>query len=179
MSSAAVRTEANRLGSLHHLLHRYSHSLLTQVSRFFGQLTPFPSTPLYKRLQEDGRLVRPKHWLKFEKNTMAHVPLKMTIDQTHYELTYAWTHSYNAVRNAEAVQAMSYAPVGPRIFHLITRFAFRAIYFPQTTRRAWLKVFFENRRTVFSLAKEAIGTVLTSKKRLEGKNDSSAVINTA
>ena len=33
MSSAAVRTEANRLGGLHHLLHRYSHSLLTQVSQ--------------------------------------------------------------------------------------------------------------------------------------------------
>jgi len=145
----------------------------------FGQLTPFPSTPLYKRLQEDGRLVRPKHWLKFEKNQMAHVPLKMTIEQTHYELTYAWAHSYNAARNAEAVQAMSYAPVGPRIFHLITRFAFRAIYFPQTTRREWLKVFFENRRTVLSLAKEAIGSVLTSKKRVEGKDGSSAVINTA
>jgi CRP-like cAMP-binding protein len=33
MSAAAVRTEANRLGSLHRLLHRYSHSLLTQVSQ--------------------------------------------------------------------------------------------------------------------------------------------------
>ena len=33
MRSAAVRTEANRLGGLHHLLHRYSHSLLTQVSQ--------------------------------------------------------------------------------------------------------------------------------------------------
>ena len=31
MSSAAVRMEKNHLGSLHHLLHRYSHSLLTQV----------------------------------------------------------------------------------------------------------------------------------------------------
>jgi radical SAM superfamily enzyme YgiQ (UPF0313 family) len=142
----------------------------------FGQLTPFPSTPLYKRLQADGRLVRPKHWLKFEKNTMAHEPLKMTIAQTHHELTYAWTHSYNAARNAEAVQAMSYAPVGPRIFHFITRLAFRAIYFPQTTRRAWLKVFFENRRTVFSLAKEAIRGVLRSKKRMEGKDDSPAAI---
>jgi hypothetical protein len=142
----------------------------------FGQLTPFPSTPLYKRLQEDGRLVRPKHWLKFEKNTMAHVPLKMTIEQTHEELHYAWARSYDAARNAEAVKAMSYAPVGPRIFHLITRFAFRAIYFPQTTRRAWLKVFFENRRIVLSLAKEAIGSVLTSKKRIEGKDGNSSVI---
>ncbi len=33
MSSVALRTEANRLGSLHHLLHRYSHSLLTQFSQ--------------------------------------------------------------------------------------------------------------------------------------------------
>ena len=33
MTSAAVRTEANRLGGLHRLLHRYSHSLLTQVSQ--------------------------------------------------------------------------------------------------------------------------------------------------
>ena len=33
MSSAAIRTEANQLGSLHHLLHRYSHSLLAQASQ--------------------------------------------------------------------------------------------------------------------------------------------------
>ena len=33
MSSAAVRTEANLLGNLHHLLHRYSHSLLNHVSQ--------------------------------------------------------------------------------------------------------------------------------------------------
>src|SRR4026209_757698 len=142
----------------------------------FGQLTPFPSTPLYKRLQEDGRLVRPKHWLKFEKNTMAHIPLKMTIDQTRYELTYAWAHSYDAARNAEAVQAMSYEPVGPRIFHFITRLAFRAIYFPQTTRRAWMRVFFENRRIVFSLAKEAIGSMLTSKKKRMDERDASSSV---
>ncbi len=142
----------------------------------FGQLTPFPSTPLYKRLQDDGRLVRPKHWLKFEKNTMAHIPLKMTIEQTHHELHYAWAHSYDAARNAEAVQAMSNAPVGPRIFHFITRLAFRAIYFPQTTRLAWLKVFFENRRTVFSLAKEAMGTMLTAKEKKERKDESPAAI---
>jgi CRP-like cAMP-binding protein len=33
MSSAVVRNEANRLGSLHSLLHRHSHSLLTQVAQ--------------------------------------------------------------------------------------------------------------------------------------------------
>jgi hypothetical protein len=71
---------------------------------------------------------------------------------------------------------MTDAPVGPRIFHFITRLAFRAIYFPQTTRRAWLKVFFDNRGTVFSLAKEAIGTALTSKKRMETIDDNSAAV---
>ena len=33
MSAAAVRAEANQLGGLHHLLHRYSHALLAQVSQ--------------------------------------------------------------------------------------------------------------------------------------------------
>src|SRR5258705_13845031 len=33
LSSASVRCEANRLGSLHRLLHRYSHSFLAQVSQ--------------------------------------------------------------------------------------------------------------------------------------------------
>ena len=60
----------------------------------FGQLTPFPSTPLYKRLLKDGRLIRPKHWLKFARYTMAHKPLKMTIAETHRELHHAWAASY-------------------------------------------------------------------------------------
>jgi CRP-like cAMP-binding protein len=33
MSSAAMRTEANRIGGLHRILHRYSQSLLNQVSQ--------------------------------------------------------------------------------------------------------------------------------------------------
>src|SRR6266851_4911489 len=57
----------------------------------FGQLTPFPSTPLYKRLGAEGRLTRPKHWLHFQPYQMAHQPLKMTIAETQAELTQAWT----------------------------------------------------------------------------------------
>jgi hypothetical protein len=37
-------------------------------------------------------------------------------------------------------------------------------------------VFFENRRIVLSLAKEAIGSLLTVKKRMEVKDAKSAVI---
>ena len=46
----------------------------------FGQITPFPATPLYDRLAKEGRLTRPKHWLEFAPFRMAHTPLKMTID---------------------------------------------------------------------------------------------------
>src|SRR5690606_27103656 len=42
----------------------------------FGQLTPFPATPLYDRLLAAGRLARPKHWLDFAPFVMCHKPLK-------------------------------------------------------------------------------------------------------
>ena len=45
----------------------------------FGQITPFPATPLYDRLAKEGRLTRPKHWLEFAPFRMAHTPLKMSI----------------------------------------------------------------------------------------------------
>src|SRR5258708_884100 len=42
----------------------------------FGQITPFPATPLYDRLKKEGRLTRPKHWLHFPPFPMSHPPLK-------------------------------------------------------------------------------------------------------
>ena len=88
---------------------------------------------------------------------MAHTPLKMTIEETHRELRHAWAASYSPERNWEVIQSMKDRPVGPRVFHFISRLAFRGIYFPQTTKLAWLKVIFENRRTIFSLVKEGFG----------------------
>jgi radical SAM superfamily enzyme YgiQ (UPF0313 family) len=143
----------------------------------FGQLTPFPSTPLYKRLLQDGRLIRPKHWLKFERYSMAHKPLRMTIDEAHRELHHAWAVSYSPERNAEVIQSMSQKDLGPRVFHLITRLVFRAIYFPQTTRRAWIKVIFQNRRTVFALVKEGLGLTFSSKPKTQKDRNSLAVVN--
>ena len=45
----------------------------------FGQITPFPATPLYARLENEGRLTRAKHWLEFAPFRMAHTPLHITI----------------------------------------------------------------------------------------------------
>src|SRR5918993_2877114 len=61
----------------------------------FGQLTPFPATPLYERLAKAGRLERPKHWLDFAPFVMAHAPLKMSIDEAKEETRRAWEHSYS------------------------------------------------------------------------------------
>src|ERR687884_1229627 len=55
----------------------------------FGQLTPFPATPLYQRLEKAGRLVRPRHWMDFAPFVMAHTPLKMTIEEAWAETNYA------------------------------------------------------------------------------------------
>jgi radical SAM superfamily enzyme YgiQ (UPF0313 family) len=120
----------------------------------FGQLTPFPSTPLYQRLVKADRLTRPKHWLDFAPFQMAHTPLKMSIDEVHKELNTAWTTSYSPERNSQAIASITDKPIDHRIMHLITRLIFRGIYFPQMGKRAWVKLVLSNRRSIYRLARE-------------------------
>lgn len=124
----------------------------------FGTLVPFPSTPLYKRLELAGRLTRPKHWLDFKPFRMAHIPLKMSIDQAHAEVNHAWTSSYSAEAIAAAVGSMDDKPLGHRINIFLARLCFRGIYFPQMGKWAWVKVIAQNRRTIFNLLSEAFGS---------------------
>src|SRR6266566_3587955 len=70
----------------------------------FGQITPFPSTPLYDRLKIEGRLTRPTHWLDFAPFMMAHTPLKMSIPEVHTELQYAWINSYSPAATRRALE---------------------------------------------------------------------------
>src|SRR5205823_864102 len=105
----------------------------------FGQLTPFPATPLYQRLELAGRLVRPKHWLDFAPFQMAHAPLKMTITDARQEVNLAWSSSYSPERNARAIESISNKPITDRIINFVARLFFRGIYFPQMNRWAWLK----------------------------------------
>ena len=123
----------------------------------FGQLTPFPSTPLYQRLVKADRLTRPTHWLDFAPFQMAHTPLKMSIAEVHAELNKAWTRSYSPERNESAIEAISDKPLGHRAMHLITRLIFRGIYFPQMGKRAWIRLVFDNRRSILKLVREGFG----------------------
>src|SRR5438309_1650500 len=131
----------------------------------FGQLTPFPSTPLYERLKKDGRLTRPKHWLEFAPYQMANTPLKMTIPQTQEELTKAWLVSYSPERTERALETLRDKPIHDRAMHLVMRILFRGIYFPQLNKRAWFKVIFNNRRPIFRLVREAFGIWRASRRR--------------
>ena len=123
----------------------------------FGLLTPLPGTPLYKRLETEGRLTRPKHWQEFIPFAMAHTPLKMTIPQAHAEVTYGWADAYSPQAIAKAVASLEHQPVGYRINILVSRLLFRGIYFPLMGRWAWVKAITNNRRTIFKLVVEAFG----------------------
>jgi radical SAM superfamily enzyme YgiQ (UPF0313 family) len=115
----------------------------------FGQITPFPSTPLYNRLLKEGRLTRPVHWLDFAPYQMAHTPLLMTVPEVHDEIKYAWTHTYSAENSRKAILKIADAPAAYKLSHLIARLCFRGIYFPQKGSGAWFKVLLENRRVIF------------------------------
>jgi radical SAM superfamily enzyme YgiQ (UPF0313 family) len=133
--------------------------------KYFGQLTPYPATPIYYRLEKSGRLQRPKHWLDFAPFVMAHDPLKMSIEEARLETLSAWTRSYSPERNREAISAIRTAPIDVRIGHLVARLFFRGIYFPQMGTAAWLRLLFANRRVIMSLSAEGIGTWRRFRKR--------------
>lgn len=124
----------------------------------FGQLTPFPSTPLYARLAAAGRLTRPKHWLDFAPYQMAHTPLKMSIEAAQAEVRQGWTDSYSPAAISRAVESLQGKPLWLQISLFIGRLSFRGIYFPQMGRWAWMKLAFENRRTVWKIARAAFGS---------------------
>ena len=140
----------------------------------FGQLTPFPSTPLYKRLEVAGRLTRPRHWLEFAPYQMAHTPLRMTIEETHRELEQAWAESYSAERIEGALERIGEESINYRVIHLVMRMFFRGIYFPQMTKRAWVRLIAENRKAIMKLMVEAMTLYRAKRKRLAKSEEESA-----
>lgn len=121
----------------------------------FGQITPYPATPLYKRLESEGRLTRPKHWLDFAPFRMAHTPRKMKLQDVQNEVRAAWRECYSPAATRAALMALRDAPVPYRISHLIARLFFRGIYFPQKNVWGWLGLILRNSRSIFGLAREA------------------------
>jgi radical SAM superfamily enzyme YgiQ (UPF0313 family) len=140
----------------------------------FGQLTPFPATPLYDRLEKAGRLDRPKHWMDFAPFVMAHTPLKMTISEAREEVQEAWSSSYSARRNSEALKSIHDAPVQYRIGMLVARLFFRGIYFPQMNSWAWIKLVAQNGGSIFNLTRETFSLWHKARRRVRTAPSASA-----
>ena len=131
----------------------------------FGLLTPYPATPLFDRLSASGRLTRPKHWLEFKPFTMAFKPLGITVEDAEAEVRKAWTVSYSPQSIAATMKWLESKTLPDRIIHLLSRLAFRGIYFPQMKRRDWMHVLYENRRPIFSLLGQALMLKLKPRRR--------------
>jgi radical SAM superfamily enzyme YgiQ (UPF0313 family) len=129
----------------------------------FGQITPFPATPLYDRLKAEGRLTRPKHWLEFAPFQMAHTPKKMSIPQVQTEVRQAWMDSYSPARTREALEWMKDEPIPYKISHLIARFFFRGIYFPHQGTWGWMAAIAQHRGIIFQLARESVSKAFRKK----------------
>jgi radical SAM superfamily enzyme YgiQ (UPF0313 family) len=122
----------------------------------FGLLTPYPATPLYDRLAASGRLTRPKHWLEFRPFSMNFTPLGISGDQAEGEVRQAWASSYSPNTIASAMGWLASKSFPDRLIHLLSRLAFRGIYFPQMKRREWVRVLFENRGPILHLLVQAL-----------------------
>src|SRR4051794_1567964 len=121
----------------------------------FGQITPFPATPLYDRLAREGRLTRPKHWLEFAPFQMAHTPLKMSIPEVQTEVRSAWLNAYSPEATERALDSIADEPAPYKISHFIARIFFRGIYFPPKGTLNWLKLIGQNRRAIYRIVKDS------------------------
>src|SRR5205814_2043706 len=80
-----------------------------------------------------------------------------SIEETHAEVQHAWASSYSAEAIERAVDAIDEKSIGYRINMFIARLCFRGIYFPQMGKLEWIKLFAQNRRTIFKLIAEGFG----------------------
>lgn len=75
----------------------------------------------------------------------------MTVEEAHPEVKYGWEHAYSPESLARAVDSLDDEPLGYHINIFLARLCFRGIYFPMMGKMAWLRVVFQNRRTISKL----------------------------
>jgi radical SAM superfamily enzyme YgiQ (UPF0313 family) len=122
----------------------------------FGLLTPYPATPLYKRLASAGRLTRPRHWLEFKPFSMGFSPIGISSEQAEAEVREAWGSAYAPATNALAMRSLESHSLPDRVTHLLSRLAFRGIYFPQMSRSEWVRLLFQNRSSILKMISQAL-----------------------
>jgi len=91
-------------------------------------LTPYPGTPLYKRLEKDGRLLT-KDWSQYNQVEIVYQPKNMTIEELYEGTRYVAKEFYSITniikRNA---QIFSIVKNPGAILPMVTNFSFRKYY---------------------------------------------------
>lgn len=116
----------------------------------FGLLTPYPGTPLYDRLQKQGRLVRPEHWLDFKPFRLAFQPNHLSPGQAENEVNESWRKGYGRRSFARTQRWLvdNRKPFDHQVAFLVARLLFRGIYFPQSTPWSWIRLLASNAHTI-------------------------------
>ncbi len=119
----------------------------------FGLLTPYPGTPLYDRLQNQGRLVRPEHWLDFKPFRLTFQPNHLTARQAEDEVNESWRRCYAPHFFARTQRWLvdNRKPFDQQVAFLVARLLFRGIYFPQSTPWSWVRLLASNAPTIARL----------------------------
>jgi radical SAM superfamily enzyme YgiQ (UPF0313 family) len=119
----------------------------------FGLLTPYPGTPLYDRLQKQGRLVRPEHWLDFKPFRLTFQPNHLTPSQAEDEVNESWRRGYGRRSFARTQRWLvdNRKPFDHQVAFLVARLLFRGIYFPQSTPWSWVRLLLSNAHTIARL----------------------------
>jgi radical SAM superfamily enzyme YgiQ (UPF0313 family) len=60
----------------------------------FAIVTPFPNTGLYKRLQEEGRILT-RNWELYDGQHVVFQPARMSVDELQRGTEAAWKHAYS------------------------------------------------------------------------------------
>jgi radical SAM superfamily enzyme YgiQ (UPF0313 family) len=133
----------------------------------FGLLTPFPATPLYERLEKEGRLTRPKHWLDFHPFETTFLPRRLSPAEAKWEVRNAWSHAYSpaAFRRTQKWMQANRKSFGQQLTLFVARLLFRGIYFPQMTRWSWVRLLSRNIITIASLVRSGLRQARRNRKR--------------
>ena len=121
----------------------------------FGQITPFPATPLYDRLESEGRLTRAEHWLEFAPFQMAHTPLRITVPQVQAEVRYAWMNSYSPDATERALESIENEPAAYKISHWLPDCSSAESISRRKGAWQWLKLMAENRRSLWGVVRDS------------------------
>jgi len=133
----------------------------------YGLLTPYPATPLYDRLAEEGRLTRPRHWLDFRPFRMAFTPDGITVDEAEREVHRAWSRSYSVRAVSASLLKIRNRPFKEKVVMFCAKMVFRGIYFPQMSKTRWAALVTRHGWTLGRLVSEGLRLRYRPRRHLE------------